>query len=167
MGFGRAVALVVSVLVVLRSFWFAEPYALVQSVNLVFHEAGHVIFSPLGRLWSVAGGSLFEVGLPATLALLAMRQRQWSALGGCLVWMGTALQSVSVYAGDAQARALPLVGGQAVIHDWWYLLRHFGALSRDAEVAALLWSGGLAAALIGLCCLVAGVVQAAPRGDRG
>ena len=158
MGFGRAAAALLFVLIALRYFWLDQPLALIGSINLVFHEAGHVFFSPLGRYWGVAGGSLFEVGLPLGILALALRDRHLTATGGCLVWLSTALHSVSVYAGDAQARVLPLLGGEAVVHDWWWLLRHHGALERTQEVAAMIWSLGLGAAVLGCIARICGVI---------
>jgi len=158
LGFGRALAAVLLGLVAIRYFWLNQPVALVQSINLVFHEAGHVIFSPFGRVIGVAGGSGFEAGLPLALTLLAIRDRHWTATGGCLVWLATALHSISVYAGDAQARRLPLLGGEAVVHDWWFLLRHFDLLDRDGEIARMIWTAGLGVAILGCLALAGGVV---------
>ncbi len=40
-----------------------------------------------------------------------------------LWWSGTALWSVGIYAGDALARKLPLIGGMdSTYHDWYLLL---------------------------------------------
>lgn len=162
MGFGRAAALVIMAMVVLRTYWRDEPYAIQQSINLVFHEAGHLFFAIFEDPWPALGGSLFEVGLPGVLALIAMRDLHWSAMGACLVWMSTALYSVSVYAGDAQTRALPLVGGEAVIHDWWYVLNFYDMLERDQQISARLWWAGAVVAGLGLLCLCLGVI----RGNR-
>lgn len=63
-----------------------------------------------------------------------------------------------------RARELPLLGGEAVIHDWWFLLRHYDALDRDQEIARAIWTGGAVAALFGLAALGAGVVLGR-RGD--
>ena len=43
--------------------------------NLVFHEAGHVLFALFGRFMTVLGGSLFQFGLPLALAGVFLRQR--------------------------------------------------------------------------------------------
>ena len=37
--------------------------------DLIFHEAGHVIFSPLGQFMSVLGGSLLQFLVPVILAV--------------------------------------------------------------------------------------------------
>ena len=46
--------------------------------NLVFHEAGHVIFSPLGRFMTVLGGSLFQILVPL-LCMVAFLTRNLEA----------------------------------------------------------------------------------------
>ena len=60
--------LAVAVIASLYFFWCAyDPYQwhLIDGVNLVIHEAGHLIFSPLGEFMMIAGGSLFQVIMPA------------------------------------------------------------------------------------------------------
>lgn len=166
MGFGRAVIAIIGGLVIYRTYWLGERIALIDGVNLVFHEAGHVFFAPLGRLWGVAGGSLFEAGLPLSLALIALWNAQWTPFGGCCVWLSTALHSISVYAADARARELPLLGGEAVIHDWWYLLRAHGQLAQDQEIAGMIWTAGVAAAAVGALALIAGVLRGTPPVPR-
>ena len=51
-----------------------------------------------------------------------------------LLWLGQNFINISVYAADAQARKLPLLGGNTVYHDWHYLLSEIGLLQFDAEV---------------------------------
>jgi hypothetical protein len=43
--------------------------------NLVFHEAGHVVFGFFGRFMTVLGGSLFQFLVPLILAGAFLRQR--------------------------------------------------------------------------------------------
>lgn len=51
-----------------------------------------------------------------------------------LLFLGQNLINISVYAADAQARKLPLLGGNKVYHDWHYLLGELGILQHDAVV---------------------------------
>ena len=58
----------VAVIASLYFLWCAyDPYQwhLIDGVNLVIHEAGHLIFSLLGEFMMIAGGSLFQVIMPA------------------------------------------------------------------------------------------------------
>lgn len=47
---------------------------IMSRVNLIFHEAGHVIFSPLGEFMAVLGGSIGQLMIPL-LVLLAFLLR--------------------------------------------------------------------------------------------
>ncbi|MFN2493443.1 MAG: hypothetical protein ABR501_11240 [Pyrinomonadaceae bacterium] len=60
--------LIVAVVASLYFFWGAyDPYQwhLIDGVNLLIHEAGHLFFRPLGEFMMIAGGSLFQVIMPA------------------------------------------------------------------------------------------------------
>ena len=37
-------------------------------INLPFHEAGHILFSPFGRFMTILGGSLMQLLVPAVCA---------------------------------------------------------------------------------------------------
>ena len=37
-------------------------------INLLFHEAGHIIFSPFGQFMTMLGGSLMQVLVPIVCA---------------------------------------------------------------------------------------------------
>ena len=60
----------------------------------------------------------------------------------CFLWIGQNLLNVSVYAGDAVAMQLDLLGGDGVIHDWNYLLSELGILNYTHAVATTIWSLG-------------------------
>ncbi len=62
---------VIAVIAGLYFLWCAyDPYQwhLIDGVNLVIHEAGHIIFMPFGEFMMIAGGSLFQVIMPAAFA---------------------------------------------------------------------------------------------------
>jgi hypothetical protein len=103
--------------------------------NLVFHEAGHVIFSLFGRFMSVLGGSLLQVAVPALIAVAFLRQRQPFGAAVCVWWAGQSLVDLAPYIADARALQLVLLGGQTGAevegHDWEYLLTELGWLHRD------------------------------------
>lgn len=58
------------------------------------------------------------------------------------------LINVSIYAGDAILMQLPLLGGEAVNHDWNYLLGSMNALTATPVVEKLLF--GLGTTTIGI-----------------
>ena len=65
--------------------------------NLVFHEAGHVIFSPFGRFMTVLGGSLFQCLVPIALAIAFLRQDDRFGAAVCSWWAGQNLLDVAPY----------------------------------------------------------------------
>lgn len=114
-----------------------DPYQwhLIDGVNLVIHEAGHIIFSPFGEFMMIAGGSLFQVIMPALFVGYFWYHRKYYSAALVLFWVGESILNVSVYAGDSVALQLPLLGGQDSVHDWNYLLTSLGLLPATAKVA--------------------------------
>lgn len=136
---------VVAVLAGLYFSWCAyDPYRwhLIDGVNLVIHEAGHVVFMPFGELLTVAGGSLFQVIVPAVFVGYFFRRGQIYSAALVLFWVGESLLNVSVYAGDALELKLPLLGGEDSIHDWNHLLSSNGLLPATHRIAAAIRIAG-------------------------
>src|SRR5687767_449764 len=52
----------------------AVATSILHGPNLVFHEAGHVLFGFFGRFMTVLGGSLFQFALPLALAGVFLKQ---------------------------------------------------------------------------------------------
>src|SRR3977135_1141212 len=96
-------------------FWCAyDPFQwhLIDGVNLVVHEAGHLIFRPFGEFMMIAGGSLFQVIMPALFVGYFCYTRKFYSAALVLFWVGESILNVSVYAGDAVAVQRPPLGGQ-------------------------------------------------------
>ena len=100
---------------------------------LIFHEAGHVLFIPLGDWMAVAGGSLMQLIVPAVLAgalLLKNHDRFGASIG---VWFfGVSLLDLAPYIYDALVPQLTLLNGEtgeAGGHDWIFLLSSMGWLA--------------------------------------
>lgn len=117
-----------------------------HDINLVFHEAGHVIFSPLGRTMTILGGTLMQLGVPLAVAISFHKRRDAAgfAVGG--FWLFENFVDVSVYIADARALALPLINNNSSeTHDWHNLLGDWGLLGQDTAiawvVAAIGWLG--------------------------
>ena len=108
--------------------------------NLVFHEAGHILFAPFGRFMTVLGGSLTQVLVPLVCAGAFLWQtRDTFGAAVAIWWMGQSLTDVAPYINDARALQLVLLGGQTGAevegHDWEYLLHAMGASHRDHDIA--------------------------------
>ena len=115
-----------------------EHWDLLDDVNLAIHEAGHVFFQPLGDTLGVLGGSLFQVIVPLLFVAYFLRRQDLFAGSVVAAWVGASLGNVALYIGDARAQDLPLLGGENVIHDWWYLLTEWDLLHRDTTIAGWL-----------------------------
>lgn len=107
---------------------------------LVFHEAGHVLFSFLGHWMTVAGGTLMQLAMPLVLsvALLWKRRDPFGAAVG-LWFFGVSLLDVAPYIYDAFAPQLMLLSGQTGEeggHDWIELLGSAGRLGQARALGA-------------------------------
>lgn len=114
--------------------------AFIHGPDLIFHEAGHVIFMPFGDFLYILGGSLFQCLLPFILMIVFIRQENPSPLGAlfCLWWTGQNMTDVALYISDASARSLPLIGGMSEeAHDWGNLLTMTNMLEYDHAFAII------------------------------
>lgn len=133
----------------LTRYWDDRSYfSIWHGINLGFHEAGHVLFSPFGWTLGVAGGTLLELAIPVVAGALLYRQRDWFGVAVAACWLGIVCFEVATYAGDARTLALPLVSPfgspGAAGHDWANLLRHWGLLQHTDLIAATWeWAGRL------------------------
>ncbi len=65
--------------------------AFIHGIDLVFHEAGHVIFGFFGEFLAVLGGSLTQVLMPVIATVAFLRTRQWASGAATLFWTGQSL----------------------------------------------------------------------------
>ena len=127
-----------------------------HNVHLVIHEAGHVIFSPLGDFMHVLGGSLLQVLMPF-IWFLAARFKGRDAFAGalCLWLMGNSLIDVAPYINDARSLQLMLLGGgtgqEIEGHDWEYLLTELGCIRQDVYIAHYVMIAGRWVMALSLC----------------
>jgi hypothetical protein len=161
---GRVAALV---LILLYSWTFItfplepnEGYSFLHNVDLVFHEAGHIIFMPFGRFITVLGGSLMQVLVPLILTgAFLLYYRNPFAAAVTFWWVGQNFVDVAPYIFDARNRQLVLLGGRtgrddSTMHDWYNILSQLDLLRFDHTIAkgvkalgvviilaALVWGG--------------------------
>jgi hypothetical protein len=115
--------------------------------DLVFHEAGHILFIPLGRFMTVLGGSLTQVLVPIVCAGAFLWQTR-DAFGAAIAmwWAGQNLTDVATYINDARALQLVLIGGKTGAevegHDWEYLLNATGQSHHDHAIALVVQTIG-------------------------
>jgi hypothetical protein len=115
----------------------------IDNVNLIFHEAGHTIFMFFGDFIHVAMGSGFQILLPLLISVYFYFNDQKTSAAITLGWVGQNLVNVSVYARDAIAMELPLLGGDGVMHDWNYLLNELHVLKYTPVIAHTIYGLGM------------------------
>jgi hypothetical protein len=129
-------------------------------VNLVFHEAGHIIFSPFGQFVQTLGGTLGQLLMPAVcLAVLLIRTRDAFGAAVAQWWLAESFMDIAPYINDARALNLILLGGVTGkdvedYHDWEFILRKLGLLSMDHTLA-------LMSQITGILLMVAALMWAA------
>lgn len=125
--------------------WEILGGSFLHSVNLPFHEYGHVMFSPFGEYLMFLGGSLFQILLPwFPLVYFMVWQRDNFAASLMLWWSGQNFLDVAPYIADAPTRYLPLISGNENSHDWWNLLLMSNALDSAGTLATLCFLLGAA-----------------------
>lgn len=141
--------LVLAILFTLYFGWIAlDPMqgSFLDNVDLPIHEFGHLLFRPFGQFLMVAGGSLFQVIMPAIFVGYFIWQRSFYSAAIVLFWVGQSILNVWVYAADAVVMRLVLTSGftgsEGSFHDWNYLLTATGLLSSTKIVAGAIRLAG-------------------------
>lgn len=148
---GLGAALLFYALFLLHAARSQTGFLIVDHVNLVVHEAGHLLFSYLGRTPMVWGGTILQWAFPFLLAAYFFVHRQTSAFAFCLFFFFENFLYTSVYMADARAQVLPLVsvGDPDPIagHDWNFIFSQLGVLQHDTRIAGMVrflgWLGML------------------------
>jgi len=117
-------------------YWILNrgEYGFIDNADLVIHEAGHFFFMFFGKFIYTTGGTLMQIILPSLIGWYFFRNEYRTGVQFSLLWVGQNFINISVYAADAQAQRLPLLGANKVYHDWHYLLGELNLLSFDTEV---------------------------------
>lgn len=112
-----------------------DGFLLLDHVNLPFHEAGHIFFTPFGEMMHFWGGTIFQLLVPAALMVSFRNKRETAGFAFCLFWLGENFLNISVYMADARDLSLPLVGGG--VHDWNFILGEWGLLHKEKTLAGV------------------------------
>ena len=111
-----------------------------DSADLIIHEAGHFFFAFFGKFIRFAGGTIMQILLPSILIFHFYVNDYRLGVQIFLFWLGHNLINISVYAADARARQLPLLGGDYVQHDWWTMLGMLGWLEYDQLIGNIFFT---------------------------
>jgi hypothetical protein len=129
-------------------------------INLPFHEFGHILFRPFGRLMTSLGGSIAQVLMPVIcLVVFLIKTRDTFAASFTLWWTGQNFLDLAPYINDARSLTLPLLGGNTGLtspygfHDWEFILQETKLLRYDRVLANLADTFGT---ILMICALVWG-----------
>lgn len=111
-------------------------------VDLPIHETGHILFRPFGQFVGVAGGSIFQVVVPAVFVGYFIWQHSYYSAAVVVFWVGQSILNVCVYAADAVVMRLVLTSGftgsEGSFHDWNYLLTTTGLIGSTNAIAGII-----------------------------
>jgi hypothetical protein len=127
---------------VLKDWAFLSSF--IHNVNLVFHEAGHVLFAVFGnRTLTILGGSLNQLLIPLIVLITFIYKRDTSGTGFALFWFFGNFLDVGIYMADSRYLKLPLIGGLGMeAHDWRNLFNHFDLWSVDQLLSHITFYSG-------------------------
>jgi hypothetical protein len=125
-----------------------ERAFLISYVDLGFHELGHLLFFWGPGLVAPMAGSVVQVLVPLGLAAYFGSRRESYASALMFAWAATSAANVAVYAADAQAQSLQLLGNGR--HDWAWILGSIGHVGWAPMVSSGIRWFGVALALVGL-----------------
>lgn len=111
-----------------------RDYGFLDAADLFVHEMGHLVFAMFGEPLRMAGGTLLQIIVPLLLAFGFLKGNYRPGVQFSLFWLGQNFLNISVYAQDARAQVLPLVGGPHARHDWHWMLGQLGLLPFDQAV---------------------------------
>jgi hypothetical protein len=145
--------LVANVLVACYCFYYLstiETWHFIDNVNLIIHEAGHVVFFLFGTFLYIAGGSLLQLIMPALFVWYFYKTNQKSSMPIVIYWLAINFFSVAHYASDAVDMKLELLGGDSSGHDWNNLLTMTHLLGLTKPIAGLIYACGIICIFWGL-----------------
>lgn len=127
-----------------------DQSSILHAINLVFHEAGHVIFGFFGEFIGFLGGTLGQLLIPVIVGVHFLMYRDRFGFFVAVWWFGVNLVDIGTYMIDARAQMLPLIGGE---HDWQYLFTTMNMLDKDIVI-------GHATSFTGYTCMFVALLLA-------
>jgi hypothetical protein len=151
---GLIVLLVLSLMILGRGLTPAPGgvLAFVHLIDLVFHEAGHVIFGVFGRFVGVLGGSLNQILIPGLCTGYFLWHRQTGAAAVTLWWTGESIIDVAIYVADGRDMVLPLLA-EGLVHDWNWILSELSLRNHAAALGRAVFALGVLVLAVALALL--------------
>lgn len=138
----------------LYSVLFPYKWHLIDSIDLIFHEAGHTILFFMPDLLTALAGSFFQVFIPLIIVLHFYLKGEKISSFIILSWLGQSIVNVSVYVRDSTVMQLNLLGGDSVNHDWNYILDNLDSLKYSNQIGNVFYLTGLIIITISIISIV-------------
>lgn len=146
---GKVFVLVITTYLSYYLVFTSIPWTFLDRINLLIHEAGHLMFAFLGEDLMLLGGTIMQILVPSIFLGYFFYQQKFFSVFFCLFWIGNNLINISVYIKDAVYMSLPLVGGGK--HDWNLLLTKWGILEKSDLIGSIVW-------FLGVACILASLI---------
>lgn len=130
--FGGSAWLVVYAFFLLYAWRDTSGFLFPDFVNLMIHEAGHVLFSWAGHTIMLLGGTLAELIVPLVCAVGFLFQRQIYGFAFSVLWFFENFLYIGAYMADARTSALPLVNSDE--SDWTLLFTQWNVILYDQKI---------------------------------
>ena len=141
--------LIFAVLMSVYFLWIAyDPMhgSFLDMVDLPIHETGHLVFRIFGEFIGIAGGTLFQLIVPAVFVGYFVWQKSYYSAAIVTMWVGQSILNVWMYASDAVVMQLMLTSGitgaEGGFHDWNYMLDSMGLLNSTRTIAGIIRFAG-------------------------
>jgi hypothetical protein len=127
------IAVIASIYFIYYGFSYTE-WHFIDNVNLIIHEAGHIVFMFFGDFIQLLGGSFLQIIFPIIFILYFYKNKDYFSSSLLLFWVGQNFINVSVYVSDSIVMQLPLLGGESSLHDWNNILTMMGLLKYSEKI---------------------------------
>ena len=136
-----------------------QTYIFLDCVNLLIHEAGHLVFRAFGEFPMYLGGTLMQLIIPSLFIFYFLSKRDFFATFFSLFWFGQNYIGISYYLADAKDKVLPLLHDNLRPnkegHDWAYILPKLGLLDHAKLLGEIIfWIGGLIMVFAIVCAIL-------------
>lgn len=131
-----------------------QHWIFLDNVNLLIHEAGHLVCFAFGQFIYILGGSLMQIIIPVLFFLYFFLRNEYVSAGFIIFWISNNIISVSVYMSDAVNMQLPLIGGEGVIHDWNWLFTNMGLLQYSESIGNIFFWIGIVGVFVSLIWMI-------------
>lgn len=101
---------------------------LIMSLDLFFHEIGHVLFAFAGKFIGVLGGTIGQLVFPVSFLIYFIIKKEYFSVTFPLAWLGINFFNIARYMEDATCKCMDFyisssgsISTTPEFHDWEYL----------------------------------------------